>query len=190
MTDTEFLQLLEDMASDEQSSDDHFIKQANLLEQHIKEEHLIHSYELDEMADAGSNRMPAYLKEQILTRVSQPDMQIVSTPRRISKRMEFFLYSCRVTVAVAASLLLLFVASFSQSIVAPQSGANTQTQLDVTDAITDHFTNNSTAITGWLQSFSKQIMTIGSALPKKNTAPSQSDSSNKEESSPSEQDKK
>ncbi len=190
MTDTEFLQLLEDMASDEHPLDDRSIKQANLLEQHMKEEHLIHSYELDEIPNADSNRMPAYLKEQILTRVSQPDMQIVATPRKISKRMEFFLYSCRVTVAVAASLLLLFVASFSQSIVAPQSGANTQTQLDVTDAITDHFTNNSTAITGWLQSFSKQIMTIGSALPKKNTAPSQSDSSNKEESSPSEQDKK
>ena len=104
--------------------------------------------------------------------------------------MEFFLYSCRVTVAVAASLLLLFVASFSQSIVTPHPGANTQTQLDVTDAITDHFTNNSTTITGWLQSFSKQIMTIGSALPKKDGTPSQSDSSNKEESSPSEQDKK
>ena len=190
MTDTEFLQLLEAMASDEHPLDDCSIKQANLLEQHMKEEHLIHSYELDEIPDADSNRMPAYLKEQILTRVSQPDMQIVATPRKISKRMEFFLYSCRVTVAVAASLLLLFVASFSQSIVAPQPGANTQTQLDVTDAITDHFTNNSTTITGWLQSFSKQIMTIGSALPKMNTTPSQSDSSNKKESSPSEQDKK
>lgn len=136
MTDTEFLQLLEDMASDEHPLDDCSIKEANLLER-----------------DAGSNRMPAYLKEEILTRVAQPDIQIVATPRKISKRMEFFLYSCRVTVAVAASLLLLFVASFSQSIVTPQQEANTQTQLDVTDAITDHFTNNSTAITGWLQSF-------------------------------------
>lgn len=190
MTDTEFLQLLEDMASDEHPLDDCSIKQANLLEQHMKEEHLIHSYELDEIPDADSNRMPAYLKEQILTRVSQPDMQTVATPRKISKRMEFFLYSCRVTVAVAASLLLLFVASFSQSIVAPQPGANTQTQLDVTDAITDHFTNNSTTITGWLQSFSKQIMTIGSALPKKDGTPSRSDSPDKKEFSPSEQDKK
>lgn len=190
MTDTEFLQLLEDMASDEHSLDDQSIKQANLLEQHMKEEHLIHSYELDEIPDAGSNRMPAYLKEQILTRVAQPDMQIVATPRRISKRMEFFLYSCRVTVAVAASLLLLFAASFSQSIVTPQPRANTQTQLDVTDAITDHFSNNSTTITKWLQSFSKQIMTIGSKLPKKDGTPSQSDSSNKKESSPSQQDKK
>ena len=187
MTDTEFLQLLEDMASDEQSSDDHFIKQANLLEQHIKEEHLIHSYELDEMADAGSNRMPAYLKEQILTRVAQPDMQIVATPRRISKRMEFFLYSCRITVAVAASLLLLFAASFSQSVVTPQPKINTQTQLDVTDTITDHFTTNSTTITGWLQSFSKQIMTVGSALVKKDETPSRSDSSNKKDFSPSHQ---
>ncbi len=187
MTDTEFLQLLEDMASDEHPLDDCSIKQANLLEQHMKEEHLIYSYELDEIPDAGSNRMPAYLKDQILTRVAQPDMQIVATPRRISKRMEFFLYSCRITVAVAASLLLLFAASFSQSVVTPQPKINTQTQLDVTDTITDHFTNNSTTITGWLQSFSKQIMTVGSALVKKDETPSRSDSSNKKDFSPSHQ---
>lgn len=189
MTDTEFLQLLEDMASDEHPLDDRSIKQANLLEQHMKEEHLIHSYKLDEIPVAGSNRMPAYLKEQILTRVAQPDMQMAATPRRISKRMELFLYSCRVTVAVAASLLLLFAASFSQSIVTPQPRANTQTQLDVTDAITDHFSNNSSTITGWLQSFSKQIMSIGSILPKKDDTSSQSDSSTKKESSPSKQDR-
>ena len=187
MTDTEFLQLLEDMASGEQSSDDHFIKQANLLEQHIKEEHLMHSYELDEMADAGSNRMPAYLKEQILTRVAQPDMQMAATPRRFSKRMEFFLYSCRVTVAVAASLLLLFAASFSQSVVTPEPKADTQAQLDITNVITEHFSNNSVTLTGWFQNISKQIMTIGSKTPQKNESSSPRDSSTKDTSDPSHQ---
>ena len=43
MTDTEFLQLVEDMASDEHPLDDRSIKQANLLEQHMKDDHLIHS---------------------------------------------------------------------------------------------------------------------------------------------------
>lgn len=187
MTDSEFLQLLEDMASDEHPLDECLIQKANQLEHHMKESHLMRAYERDETPVANANRMPAYLKDQILTRVAQPDMQIAATPRRFSKRMELFLYSCRVTVAVAASLLLLFAASFSQSVVTPEPKADTQAQLDITNVITEHFSNNSVTITGWFQNISKQIMTIGSKTPQKNESSSPRDSSTKDTSDPSHQ---
>ena len=141
MTDSDFLQRLNDMASEEHLPDDCSMEHANALEQ-----------------SSIPLRMPDYLKEQILERAAQPDIQVVTTPRHISRRMELFLYSCRVTAAVAASLLILLVTSLTQEPFHSTSEPPARVQVDVTGTITEHFSDSSQNITGWLQDFSKQMM--------------------------------
>ncbi|MCM1158087.1 MAG: hypothetical protein NC300_05140 [Bacteroidales bacterium] len=109
-------------------------------------------------------RMPAYLKEQIITRTAQPDMQTAAMPKRFSKRMELFLYSCKVTAAVAACLLLMITFSVTQSrLSALPEEKKTQAASEypaesILGTITDYLTDKSRYITVQLQNFSHDIM--------------------------------
>lgn len=51
---------------------------------------------------------PAYLAQEIIERVHQPDVVIVQKARRTSKRAQLFLYSLKVGVALAASIYMIF----------------------------------------------------------------------------------
>lgn len=51
---------------------------------------------------------PAYLADEIMQRVHQPDVVIVQKARTTSKRMQLFLYSLKVSMALAASIYTIF----------------------------------------------------------------------------------
>lgn len=51
---------------------------------------------------------PAYLAQEIIERVHQPDVVIAQKARRTSKRVQLFLYSLKVGVALAASIYMIF----------------------------------------------------------------------------------
>ena len=51
---------------------------------------------------------PAYLADEILQRVHQPDVVIVQRAHTTSKRMQLFLYSLKVSMALAASIYMIF----------------------------------------------------------------------------------
>lgn len=51
---------------------------------------------------------PAYLADEILQRVHQPDVVIAQKARTTSKRMRLFLYSLKVSMALAASIYMIF----------------------------------------------------------------------------------
>lgn len=51
---------------------------------------------------------PSYLKDQVMLRIQQPDIQAVRSIRQTSKQIQFITYSLRTAAAVLAALLLLF----------------------------------------------------------------------------------
>lgn len=51
---------------------------------------------------------PAYLMDEILQRVRQPDVVIAQKAHTTSKRMQLFLYSLKVSMALAASIYMIF----------------------------------------------------------------------------------
>lgn len=157
--DSEFIKLLSVMAETELTDDSmpEAMKTAQRLEHWIPEG-------LPEQSLEQDIRMPDYLKEQILTRSQQPDMQALTAPKRFSRRVELFLYGCKVSAAVAASLLIMVTASVTQSQLKtlPQpdttSPKETEIQRDVSGTILEHLTNGSQYVTGWLQDFSDGIV--------------------------------
>lgn len=54
---------------------------------------------------------PSYLKEQILQRAADPDVQTARIVRTTSRKMELFFYSLRTAVGVITALFLLFAAN-------------------------------------------------------------------------------
>ncbi len=118
-------------------------------------------------------QMPAYLKEQIITRTKQADFQVVSTKRKYSKQTELFLYSCKVTAAVAASLAIIITLSITQEQLQnsqyrnnsvteswehPVKEDNFSTDEKVApDQISKKISNHSQSITDWLQDFSGNL---------------------------------
>lgn len=157
--DSEFMKLLSMMAETELTDDSmpEAMKTAERLEHWMPEG-------LPEQIPEQDIRMPDYLKEQILTRSQQPDMQALTAPKRFSRRVELFLYGCKVSAAVAASLLIMVTASVTQSQLKtlPQpdttSQKETEIQKDVSGTILEHLTNGSQYVTGWLQDFSDGIV--------------------------------
>ena len=59
---------------------------------------------------------PAYLKEQILERTKQVDVQAATAVKKTSRRVQFIMYSLRVGAAVAASIFILSITSNFRSI--------------------------------------------------------------------------
>lgn len=51
---------------------------------------------------------PAYLAEEILARVHDPDVVIAQKARTTSKKVQLLLYSLKVGVALAASIYMIF----------------------------------------------------------------------------------
>lgn len=116
-------------------------------------------------------KMPSYLKEQMITRTKQPDIQMISAKKTFSKQMELFLYSCRVSVAMVASLLMIVTISASQSQLqnlyqqdhsviqdiqqkATIAHSNTSKAKDLKpNIISQKISKSSQTITSWLQDF-------------------------------------
>lgn len=154
--DKEFLEMLSQMANETLSNDNatHAAETANRLEQIISQDNKYdHSF------------MPAYLKEQMINRIGQPDIQAEKSAKRISKQMELFLFGCKVTAAVAASLLIMVTTTTMQSRL-PKDGTfkepfSYQTEMeniDISGNIMKHLNKGSSDITNWLQSVSSAIM--------------------------------
>lgn len=101
-------------------------------------------------------QMPAYLKEQIIERTKQPDIQPVSAKRKHSKRMELFLYSCKVSAAVAASLVIIITVSATQSTISTVPDRNFSViehlqEFSEPNRISQKINKGSQSITDWLQ---------------------------------------
>lgn len=163
--DSEFMKLLCEMAQ-EQFDEESFRKAADIadrLEQQAFLEPAGHK-SLPDWHDSPSGiRMPAYLKEQIITRTAQPDMQIHAAPRRFSKRMELFIYSCKVAAAVAACLVMIVTFSSTQGFISSlpkqtESLLETDFTENTLHSIVNKLNNGSRNITGWLQNLSSDIM--------------------------------
>lgn len=151
----EFLKLLSQMAEEELTKDNisNAAHTANQLEQFIAADSSVeHTF------------MPSYLKEQIINRAHQPDIHFEKNTKKFPKQLELFLFSCKVTAAVAASLLIMVTATATQSKLsctdALQAGLfqSKKTDIDVSDTIMKHLNNGSLQITSWLQSVSTTIM--------------------------------
>lgn len=170
--DSEFIKLLSMMAETELTDDNmpEAMKTADRLEHWMPQEQ---SSQQDMLNITQDIRMPEYLKEQILTRSQQPDMQAVTAPKRFSRRMELFLYGCKVSAAVAASLLIMVTASVTQnqlkSLPQPDTTCQKETEIpmDVSGTILEHLSNGSQYITGWLQDFSNGILNTDFAKKQK-----------------------
>lgn len=162
--DSEFIKLLSEMASmplDANNPAD-ALAAANRLEEHTLSDLAQHDAFPDLQNNPSGIRMPAYLKEQIIRRTSQPDMQIRSTPRRFSKRMELFLYSCKVTAAVAACLMMVITFSMlqgSEYSLSKQTESLLETNImeNTINSIVTQLNNGSRNITLWLQNVSVDI---------------------------------
>lgn len=160
--DSEFMKLLSQMAESELPEGSYT---ADKLEHYLLDEQLKQNYEQDTDAATTDIQMPAYLREQIITRSKQPDMQVVASPKRFPKRVELFLYSCKVTAAVAASLVIMVTAAITQNQLnsLPQrddycTSQMKTTETDIPDTIMRHLSNSSQYINGLLQNFSSNIM--------------------------------
>lgn len=160
--DSEFMKLLSQMAESELPEGSHT---ANQLEHYLFGEQLKQNYEQNTGNVVPDVKTPAYLKEQIITRSKQPDMQAVASPKRFPKRVELFLYSCKVTAAVAASLVIMVTAAITQNQLnsLPQrddycTSQMKTTETDIPDTIMRHLSNSSQYINGLLQNFSSNIM--------------------------------
>lgn len=154
--DKEFLEILSRMADEHLSNDNaaHAAQTANRLEQIISQ---------DDKYD--QTFMPAYLKEQMLNRASQPDIQTEKSVKRFSKQVELFLYGCKVTAAVAASLLIMVTTTTLQNRLPetdipkePFSYQSEMENIDISGSIMKHLNKGSDSITSWLQSISSTIM--------------------------------
>ena len=126
--------------------------------------------------------MPAYLKEQMINRTKQPDMQPVSVKRKRSKRLELFLYSCKVSAAVAASLAIIITVSATQSSISElpdnsysatgsllqdNTSENEDWNVETSEVnnktykkndISKKINDSSRSITNWLQTFPDKIL--------------------------------
>ena len=51
---------------------------------------------------------PAYLADEILQRVRKPDVVVAQRAHTTSKKMQLFLYSLKVSMALAASIYMIF----------------------------------------------------------------------------------
>ena len=153
--DPEFLKALSQMAEEELGSDNilNANQSANYLEQLIVNDSACeHTF------------IPSYLKEQITSRIHQPDMQMGKSVRKFPKHLELFLYGCKVTAAIAASLLIMIMGSITQNNLSPieipqaKQYQSKETDIDISGTIMKHLNNGSLEVTNWLQAVSNSLM--------------------------------
>lgn len=100
---------------------------------------------------------PAYLRDEILERSRCPDVQASKTIYRTSKRMQLFLYSLKVGLAVAASLFMLNLSYEMETIdvrVLQNLPENTQT------SILEKIDEESRRVNDYLQNFGGRLLHI------------------------------
>jgi hypothetical protein len=85
---------------------------------------------------------PRDLKENILTAVKRPEIQLAVKAKAASKQMQLFIYSLKVGTATAGALLLLFLTiNFSSLINLPvqnREDSNNQNHFSLTETLRDN----------------------------------------------------
>lgn len=91
---------------------------------------------------------PAYLKEEIIKRTKQIDVQTVVKVRRTTKRMQLMVYSVKVGFAVAASIFLLTITTnFQNTKSVKLQGQQKQTEsVERGESITDKLNQGSSLV--------------------------------------------
>lgn len=150
----EFLELLSQMADADLTKEqpENAVQAANHLEQYIADD-----------SQCEQIFMPSYLTEQMINRVQQPDLQVELSARKLPKQLELFLYGCKVTAAVAASLLIMITATTMQNRLSSMerktdfSVSSKAAEFDVPAKIMEQLDKGSLGITSWFQSISANI---------------------------------
>lgn len=76
---------------------------------------------------AVSTKPPAYLKEDILMRTRQMDVQVSVQVKEKSRQMQLFMYSLKVGLAVMTSIFLLMLTTNIQDL-QPEGGSSSKTE--------------------------------------------------------------
>ena len=140
----------------------------SFAEGNMKDEDLMHFLEhlgscnycanhLDAVMSGEIITAPRDMKENILTAVKRPEVQLAMKARQTSKQMQLFFYSLKVGTATACALLLLFLTMNYSSILttpnfqeAPWSKNNdfslTDTLRDNVDKLSDNMLDFSNSI--------------------------------------------
>lgn len=97
-----------------------------------------------------THSMPVYLPEQIINRTKQADVQVKS-PKQ--KKLELFFYSCKVSVAVAASVALMMVGTFYPDL--SLRNRDKKEGVAIHKQINQKLMEGNQTITDWLQSYNQ-----------------------------------
>lgn len=102
---------------------------------------------------------PAYLKEEVLKRTRQLDIQTAVKVKQTSKRMRLMMYSLKVGFAVAASIFLLTVTTGVQkmNMEVPEQFPRTEHQ---EDGLIDKLNRGSSAVTDTLNQMANSLFQI------------------------------
>lgn len=80
------------------------------LEKRKKQEDYRETMEMIRQIEDGKMiQAPVHMKEEILKRAERPDYRLAAETKKLSRNAELLLYSMKVSMAVAAALLMLFV---------------------------------------------------------------------------------
>lgn len=144
--DSEFLKQLEEMAEADFSDEGirNAVQTSNQLEKMVAREEI---------------QMPAYLKEQMINRINQPDIQAKESARKISKKLELFIFSCKVTAVVAASLVIMIAVGYTQVFQGEHSKlSSSEKEMNMADNIVEQLDKGSDNVINWFTSVSDHIM--------------------------------
>ena len=110
---------------------------------------------------------PAYLKEEIVKRTRQVDVQTVVKVKRTTKRMQLMIYSLKVGLAVVASIFLLTITTNFQNMksVAPQEQRKQTESVQRKESITDRLNQGSSFVNDALNSMASGFFQIERETP-------------------------
>lgn len=132
----------------------------------IKQEGILTAIKEDRTARQERNSLlaepPAYLKEEILRRTRQMDVQAAVHIRETSRRVQFWMYSLKVGVAVMASIFLLMMTANVQNMDFETLRADQPRKQDVSKEvrITDTLKQKSGEISSILNNLSNGLFRI------------------------------
>lgn len=99
---------------------------------------------------------PSYLKDQVMLRIRQPDIQAVRSIRQTSKQIQFITYSLKTAAAVLAALFLLFsVGQIDLSSLSLHTSVISEKEKpSITSQLNQEIQNGSNKIAAFLNQFS------------------------------------
>ncbi|NLK78998.1 MAG: hypothetical protein GX284_15100 [Clostridiales bacterium] len=143
--------------------------QQGMLNSQEEEAFLLHTGKCTYCAEQFGNWMehdlmepPAYLKEEIVKRTRQVDVQTVVKVKRTTKRMQLMIYSLKVGLAVVASIFLLTITTNFQNMksVAPQEQSKQTESVQRKESITDRLNQGSSFVNDALNSMTSGFFQI------------------------------